>query len=275
MLSVLTDCIAGGLFPSFSDLFTQLPSLSAVVRRAPDTENKLDDGSTRVTYKGVTQADFDSFSRYIGQYGCEVVSYTNQNGVFKAELRYSDAVFTFEYDSAGGQAVLVYPAGTSQEVVELPTATPAPTVSITRAPTRTPTATPRKTATPRPTATPKKGIHMEVLDTDATGYHRISSKRMGIQVKVKNNHPYKTVRDYVMVSYTCGEFNDRNSADNEIRFVKEVKPYETAETPDIPLLNKHEDIYYIYIAIKSVRYTDGTTETDDDPEFHVWTVNHR
>ncbi len=275
IFAVTATSLAEGLFPSFTNLFTTLPSMSAIVKRAPDSQEQLPDGGRRVTFKGVTSADFDAFSRYIGEYGCEIKGYSNDNGAFKADLRYKDADFTFEYMFAEARAVLVYPSGTAEEYVELATPTPVPTPRPTAQPTRTPSPTPRRTATPRPTATPRQGVSLVVLDENSTGFHWISSRRMGIQVRVKNTHQSKTVHDYEIISYTCDEFGNQNSAKNVISFSKKVKPYETVETPDIPLTNPYNEIYYIYIAVKSVRYTDGTVESTDNPEYHQWNVNHR
>ena len=130
----LTDSVAQGLFPSFSNIFTQLPSLSAIVKRRADSEEKLADGRRQVTYNNITSQDFDSFSKYIAEYGCEMVDYSSDALHFTATIRYKDAEFVFDYDFNQYKAVITYPTNANEEKIELATPTPEPT--------RKPTATP-------------------------------------------------------------------------------------------------------------------------------------
>ena len=134
----LTDSVAQGLFPSFSNIFTQLPSLSAIVKRRADSEEKLADGRRQVTYNNITSQDFDSFSKYIAEYGCEMVDYSSDALHFTATIRYKDAEFVFDYDFNQYKAVITYPTNANEEKVELATPTPEPTRKPQHRPTHPP-----------------------------------------------------------------------------------------------------------------------------------------
>ena len=278
----LTDSVAQGLFPSFSNIFTQLPSLSAIVKRRADSEEKLADGRRQVTYNNITSQDFDSFSKYIAEYGCEMVDYSSDALHFTATIRYKDAEFVFDYDFNQYKAVITYPTNANEEKIELatptpeptrkPTATPtkAPTKAPTKTPTRRPTATPTKRATARPTATPQR-VSLIIPSGGWGTWQKVSSKRIGFKFEVKNMHPSKTVHDFDVIAYTCDEFGKQNSAKDVQNVETKIRPYEKLYSGLIYLPNPSQ-IYTLHVAIRGVRYTDGSTEYTSDPEFFTWTL---
>ena len=286
----------GGLFPSFNNIHTVLPSLSAVVRRAPDQEQILADGRRMVTFDNVTAADFDSFSQYIAKYGCSLTSYNSSEERFTAQVKYKDAEFTFNYAFQTKQAILIYPVNSTEEEIDLSTPTPRPTATPTKKPTvrptptptrkptarptPTPTKKPTKTPTRRPTATPTRRPTARpttapsrvslIIPNEPWGlWQRVSTKRISFKFEVKNTHPTKTVKSYDVSFYTCDEYGNQNSPVNTSTLNTRIKPYETDYTGVVYLENQNR-VYRVYVGIKRVRYTDGTTETTDSPIYFGW-----
>jgi len=108
---------AGGFVPSLTDVYgVDMPSLSYVLKRLPDKTETQFDGSSTVTYTGVTEGDYDAFSVYLAEYGCELADYTVEGNNFCFILQKEGSTFTFEYNNETQTAVLTYPAGCNEDM---------------------------------------------------------------------------------------------------------------------------------------------------------------
>ena len=109
----------GRLLPTAGQLFgVPMPSLSAVLLREADSHSELD-GEVSSVYSGVTDADFDAWSVYIGQFGCTLVSYEVKDAVFSAVLEKDGRQMRFSYDRPAAVCTLTYPEGTEEEKVDI------------------------------------------------------------------------------------------------------------------------------------------------------------
>ena len=118
LVLMFTTSGAEGILPLFGSLEIELPSISSVLGRGPDSEEKTDDGSLKQTFMNVTREDYSGFSVYLGQQDCTVESYSVDGNTLNAILRKGDATFIFSYNAETGTAELSYPAGTCPEKSE-------------------------------------------------------------------------------------------------------------------------------------------------------------
>ena len=106
-----------GILPGSQQIFGHyLPSLSYVLRCLPDITEELPDGGSKVTYMNVTEADYDAFSTYLGDYGCTLLDYAEGDNGLCFTLEKEGCSFTFEYSNISGIAVLTYPAGYTEDL---------------------------------------------------------------------------------------------------------------------------------------------------------------
>ena len=117
MLCGSCTALAGGFLPSINQVYgVDMPSLSYVLRRLPDGTEELPDGGSKVTYMNVTEADYDAFSTYLGDYGCTLLDYAEGDNGLCFTLEKEGCSFTFEYSNLSGIAVLTYPAGCTEDL---------------------------------------------------------------------------------------------------------------------------------------------------------------
>lgn len=106
------------LLPDFLLTFgTAMPSMEPVVNMSPK-KAALEDGGTRYTYSGVTEAQYDAFSRYLAAYGCALEAFEAQDGVATASVSRKNAAFSFTYDSHALTAEIDYPSFSFVEDME-------------------------------------------------------------------------------------------------------------------------------------------------------------
>lgn len=115
-LLIPATAAADGLLPDLTEIYgIDMPSMSAALRRVPDEETVLDDGSIRQRYSGVKEYDFDIFGKYAEEHGCSMGEYTVKDGILDAAVEKQGASFSLLYDSNEETAVLIYPAETDAE----------------------------------------------------------------------------------------------------------------------------------------------------------------
>lgn len=127
------------LLPALTEIFgaDQLPSLSKVLNRYPDTSTS-ENGKNRDVFYNFTQDDYDLFSKYLAEYGCVVADSSASDDVMNFSLMKGNTDFQFIYDYANSVAIIEY--ARDAEVEPYITPTPAPTPSPTPVP--SPTARP-------------------------------------------------------------------------------------------------------------------------------------
>ena len=272
-LFTATVSYGGGLFPTYDNLFVELPSFQKIAQRKPDKEQTLSDHSRLVMFNNVSKSEFDSFSSYIASYGCSLEEYSNAGNTFRAKIKYKDVVFTFEYNSATRTVSIVYPPDSQEELVVIATPTPKPTKTPTPRPTKTPTPKPTKTPTPRPTKTktptPKPNKVSVIIPNEAQcKWHTVSTKRFTISFSVKNTNPYKKVKYYEVTYYTGDTYDNQNGPTTTVRIEQEINSYETVMSSLIYMDNPN-DVFYVHLSITRVMYTDGTSESAS-PSYTWW-----
>ena len=115
-LAMVSSAFASGLLPTIGDVYGEdMPSLRKIVLRDPDATETLDDGGKAVTFNNVTEAEFDSFSTYLSEFGCTLAGYSVDGTMMTASVEKNGHTFTFTYDYADGTAVLSYPSDTNEE----------------------------------------------------------------------------------------------------------------------------------------------------------------
>ena len=115
-LSMVSSAFASGLLPTIGDVYGEdMPSLRKILLRVPDATEALEDGGKAVTFSSVTEAEFDSFSTYLSEFGCTLAGYSVDGTVMIASVEKNGHTFTFTYDYADGTAVLSYPSDTNEE----------------------------------------------------------------------------------------------------------------------------------------------------------------
>ncbi len=85
------------------------------MQREADEKETLPDGTMRVVYRGVTDADVDAFSEVLEQWGCTLLEYRTDGFVMTAVIGRAERSFTMVYDQERAVAELRYPAGTRCE----------------------------------------------------------------------------------------------------------------------------------------------------------------
>ncbi len=283
-LALITLCtafpsLAGGLFPSFENLFVELPSFQRIVQRLPDEEKITEEMTRQVVFWNVVPEDFNRFSQYIAEYGCTLQDYRMENGIFYAQVEYKNTVFSFEYDNKEKIVTIIYPLGAVEEAVVFDTPTPVPTPKPTPrvTPSPTPKPTPKPTPTPTPKPTPRPTVRATVkpatvsliipYDADAV-WRTVSTKKFTISFQVKNTNPSKTVKYYEVTYYTGDTYDNQNGPTTTIKIEQQIKSYETVYTSLI-YMNNPKDVYYVHVSVTKVVYTDGSSESAA-PDYTWW-----
>jgi len=110
---ILVSAYAEGLLPGIEDVYgVPMPSLFGVIKREPDEQNILEDGTTEEVWYQITDNEYESFGEYLSQSGCELVDYTVEGSEVTTQVGKEGKIFSFIYNSAKKKAVLMYPKGT-------------------------------------------------------------------------------------------------------------------------------------------------------------------
>lgn len=105
-------------------------------------------------------------------------------------------------------------------------------------------------------------------------WKKVSSKRYSFTFEVKNTSSSKTVRSFNVTYYTCDAYGNQNAATETVNLEQKIKPYETATVGPIYLSNP-QDSCLAYVAITRVYYTNGTSESNSDPNYSYWILNEQ
>lgn len=105
-----------GVLPNIQAVYVNvLPSISSVLKRMPDMEEVIEDGSLRVTYQSVTVEDYDAFNEYLETCGCILTDYAVSGTGVCFTLEKDGTSFIFEYDIESLMAKFTYPAGFGED----------------------------------------------------------------------------------------------------------------------------------------------------------------
>ena len=130
----------GGVLPSADEAFgVYAPRPSMAIGRAANMIEEVEPGVVREKYTDFTEMDYDKYSQYLKQHGCNVADYSMENDVLTVELEKDGGSFEFVYDKIYKTAMVVYGPNTRPEATPTPEPTPIPT--------------PEPTATPKPEKT--------------------------------------------------------------------------------------------------------------------------
>ena len=118
ILFVSTTALAG-ILPSSSTLpyAVEMPSMERTLGRGAASDATNAEGARVLTYENVTAEEFDAFSEYLEEHGCELTDYSIDNFVFLATIAKEGASFTMKYDLLSLTCALIYPLGTKVEEV--------------------------------------------------------------------------------------------------------------------------------------------------------------
>ncbi len=110
----------------------------------------------------------------------------------------------------------------------------------------------------------------EPTDPEAS-IKKVSSRRASFQCTYKNYNTSKTVKSFDIAYYSADINEEQNSAINYETIQVRLKPYSTEWTGEIFFENVN-DLYYLYLGVYRVRFTDGTTESldMDDIDYFCW-----
>ena len=104
---------ADGLLPSLEELYgVGMPSMFEYLKRMPSKVTNNTDGSSSEQYDMITDEDYQGFGVYLSNHNCEMLEYETVNSQFIATVKYNNATFSFSYDIVSHQAVITYPSGT-------------------------------------------------------------------------------------------------------------------------------------------------------------------
>lgn len=103
-------------------------------------------------------------------------------------------------------------------------------------------------------------------------WKKVSTKRMSFTFEVKNTNSSKTVRSFNVTYYTCDAYGYQNAQTETVTLTQKIKPYETVEVGPI-YLSDPQNSCLVYVAITKVYYTNGTSETNSDPNYSYWILN--
>ena len=93
-----------------------MPSAQFAVGRKPDKEVAAENGITQ-EWINFTDADYSAFSTYLAQAGATLQQSSSEGGILTAEISLNASSFTFTYDWHTKTATVLYPVGTSPEMV--------------------------------------------------------------------------------------------------------------------------------------------------------------
>ena len=80
------------------------------------------------------------------------------------------------------------------------------------------------------------------------------------------------MREQVIQCFDPLGYGDQNAPTETVTLTQKIKPYETAKIGPI-YLSDPQDSCLVYVAITGVYYTNGTSETNSDPNFSYWILN--
>ena len=101
-----------------------------VLEREPSSDETLPDGSLKETYLDFSEADYDTFSKYLQTAGCTLEEYhTDDKGVLVINLSNGSGKMTFSYDAVRHTGTVTYPKQTRVERAWAPTPTPEPAIT--------------------------------------------------------------------------------------------------------------------------------------------------
>lgn len=116
MMMLVSSAFAEGILPQMGEVLgVEMPSLSSVLLRNPDNSQTLSDGSEELVYNNVSDSDFQAFSIYLQESGCEMPEYNTTADAFTATISKEGKSFHFSYNLKDLTATLTYPAGTRAE----------------------------------------------------------------------------------------------------------------------------------------------------------------
>ncbi len=124
----------GFVLPDISSVGKELPRISVALEREPSSEETLQDGSLQETYLDFSEADYNTFSKYLQTAGCMLEDYhTDENGTLVINLGNGSGKMTFSYDAVRHIGIVTYPGQARLEKAWVATlvpesqATPKPT----------------------------------------------------------------------------------------------------------------------------------------------------
>lgn len=116
MMMLVSTAFAEGLLPQMGEVLgVEMPSLSSVLLCNPDNSQTLSDGSEELVYSNVSDSDFQAFSIYLQESGCEMPEYNTTADAFTATISKEGKSFYFSYNLNDLTATLTYPTGTRAE----------------------------------------------------------------------------------------------------------------------------------------------------------------
>jgi len=111
--TMVSAATAEGLLPELDDLYgVAMPSLFDTLNREPDEQDTLDNESVQEIWHNVSDTEYTEFGDFLSQSGCEMASYKTDGSIFDAEITKEGKSFFFSYNTANKDAVLIYPKGT-------------------------------------------------------------------------------------------------------------------------------------------------------------------
>ena len=118
---------SGSVLPKLSSLGKELPRISMALEREPSSEETLPDGRLQETYLDFSEADYNTFSKYLQTAGCTLEDYhTDDKGVLVINLSNGSGKMTFSYDAVRHTGTVTYPNQTRVEKAWVVTPTPEP-----------------------------------------------------------------------------------------------------------------------------------------------------
>lgn len=121
---------SGSVLPKLSSLGKELPRISMALKREPSSDETLPDGSLQETYTDFSEADYNTFSKYLQTAGCTLEDYhTDDKGVLVINLSNGSGKMTFSYDAVRHTGTVTYPNQTRVEKAWVVTPTPEPAMT--------------------------------------------------------------------------------------------------------------------------------------------------
>lgn len=128
---------SGSILPGIRELGRELPRISVALEREPSSEEILPDGSNQETYLNFSEADYNTFSKYLQKAECTLEDYhTDDKGILVINLSNGSGKMTFSYDGVRHTGMVIYPKQTRVERAWAVTrttesqATPKPTEKV-------------------------------------------------------------------------------------------------------------------------------------------------
>lgn len=128
---------SGSVLPELGSLGKELPRISMALEREPSSDETLPDGSLQETYLDFSEADYNTFSKYLQTAECTLEDYhTDDKGVLVINLSNGSGKMTFSYDAVRHTGTVTYPNQTRVErawaatPTTEPQATPEPTEKV-------------------------------------------------------------------------------------------------------------------------------------------------